>query len=380
MINFRIEQTDVEVIDLCPVCDCVDIKNLSTAIVNKVEYLQTSICSQCGFVFRNRRPSLNWFIKNWSRRDETQKTERIDFVNEDIEIDRMNRYKKTGQFLKKIIKGRKLIDIGSGTGTGLKAYQDEGFEVVGLEPDPSRARVGVKKYGVNIVESTVGEYCHNSSKDKYDIATCLHSLEHFHSPLSIIKSIAKLVKSDGYIYIEVPDFVNFVSDWNDSIFLAHLNNFSDYNLRLLGMRAGLKPVIKSFPKSNGYDHLGILFKKDPGYNPSLSKDNFCATRLLHYAEQAYKTGLEIQHNNTSNLVFFLPIINDISLSYKAVQSIDATVSKNYLQRGALWSDTQKAYIVGDTIQDEKTNISKAEGLDLSSTEGNQMQDIAYIKI
>jgi hypothetical protein len=40
-----------------------------------------------------------------------------------------------------------------------------------------------------------------------------------------MKSISNLTKEGGYVYIEVPDFVDFVKDWNDAIFLAHISNF-----------------------------------------------------------------------------------------------------------------------------------------------------------
>ena len=35
---------------------------------------------------------------------------------------------------------------------------------------------------------------------------------------------------NSYIYIEVPNFKNLVRSWDDSIYLAHLSNFSERNL------------------------------------------------------------------------------------------------------------------------------------------------------
>jgi len=43
-----------------------------------------------------------------------------------------------------LTEGRSIIDIGTGPGTGLKAFSDRSWKAVGLEPDPTRANIGKK--------------------------------------------------------------------------------------------------------------------------------------------------------------------------------------------------------------------------------------------
>lgn len=304
-------------------------------------------------MYRDRRPKLDWFLKNWSLRDTSQISDKFNFVNEEIEKDRMQRYRDTARFFKKVINSRNILDIGSGTGTGLKSFEDEGFTVTGIEPDTSRARVGRDRYGVNIIETTVDS--HNLEFETFDIVTCIHSLEHFHAPGKIMKSIANLVKEGGHVYIEVPDFMNFVTDWNDAIFLAHLNNFSENNLNLLGLSVGLRPIIRTYPKPSGIAHLGILFCKDSlnKYN----KEEYLNTKAVHnqyqHAIDMYSNGLADKFlRDVNKFTYNVPVINDISLSYKATSKTKTLVESNYLQRNISYDENSGEFIVSEPSEVE----------------------------
>ena len=380
-MNYTIVKDDIESIDSCPICECSEVILVARAKVLNVEYFRTCCCENCGFVFRDRRPKLDWFMRNWNLRDETQVNNKINFINEKIEDDRVQRYLETARFFKKVLSSHKIIDIGCGTGTGLKSFEEEGFEVTGIEPDSSRARVGRERYGVKIIETTVDE--HSLESQTYDIATCLHSLEHFHYPHKIMESITRLVKDGGYVYIEVPDFTGFVTDWNDAILLAHLNNFSENNLILLGLKVGLKPVFRTFPKSSGLTHLGLLFCED-GDNKH-RKEKYLESKAVHdqclYAKSVYSNGL-IDNSLKENKVatYNVPQINDISLSYKASLETKALVEDNYLARSIKYDKNSGEFIIKNPSEAEytKTKEQRAKkGCKNNIIENNVISEIEY---
>ena len=161
---YDIEEKDIEILYNCPICDSSDIEIISevvekekrtfkvgfdsnfTKIIPREEYIiffSTACCKECNFVFRNKRPNLPWFEKSWNiREDEDEVAVHEQAHDPEKEKQRYNRYENLSKVLEEVSSGRRILDIGCGPGTGLKAFQDRGWEVMGVEPDPVRAKVG----------------------------------------------------------------------------------------------------------------------------------------------------------------------------------------------------------------------------------------------
>jgi SAM-dependent methyltransferase len=156
---------------------------------------------------------------------------------------------------------KRVLDIGAGTGYGLAAFVDQGWSVVGLEPDPSRARVA-RGLGLEIVDTALEKYC-LQGRD-FDLVTLIHTLEHFHDPMGSLKAIASQIRDGGYLYVEVPDILNYVT-WRDSLHFAHLSNFSVCTLSQVLAGAGLDAQLWLQPKTapHGVKHLGVFAQKSP---------------------------------------------------------------------------------------------------------------------
>lgn len=322
---FPIKNKEIETLNYCPVCEGKEFKGISKVNLENENFtiLSTDFCQQCGVVFRQTRPTPGWLKKSWQIRDLHQNNETIaPIFNEQLEQRRYLRYSNLAQALEQIINvnDKKILDIGTGPGTGLKAFHDRSWIVTGLEPDPIRAKIGREMYGLNIIESTLEEYVGNNHN--YDVVTIIHALEHFHSPLSFLKDVVRLVKEEGYVYIEVPDVMNFVS-WTDSLYLEHLLNFSQENLTLLAKRAGLQPHYRFFPKTkpDGVIHLGILFqKKSHEYEFSSHKIEVITnlSRFYEQISQNYMMGLPLAPSN-DEIQFVVPEINDLRSIFKSQQ-------------------------------------------------------------
>ena len=312
-VPFLVDGGEIELLNSCPVCEGSEFERISTVFVGDLAFFSTDFCRSCGLVFRRTRPAISWFKKVWELRDRNQKQAGISPVNEELEKRRYIRYRNLAQVLEQIVSGRKMVDIGTGPATGLKAFHDRSWIATGVEPNPARARVGREKYGLNIIECTVEEY--SEADGSYDVATCIHSLEHFHSPLGWLQHVVRLVGEGGCVYIEVPDLMNYVR-WNDSLYLAHMNNFTKETLALLGSRAGLRPCYRLFPKTNpnGVTHLGILFQKtstEGSLSYGLNAQDL--SNLLIRVKDLYANGLPATPGGI--IQFSIPEVTDAVLGF-----------------------------------------------------------------
>ncbi len=303
---YRIRLEDIELLDACPVCEGKEFKRISTIYVGTLPFFTTDFCKSCGFVFRRKRPLFSWRVKSYQLCGKTLK--QFWFFSENLEKRRYSRYANLAQALEGITGGRKVIDIGTGPGTGLKAFHDRGWDVTGLEPQPVLAKVGRERYGLNIVESWLEEYVQTS--ESHDLATVIHTLEHLYDPYHCLESVARLVKEDGYIYIEVPELGN--EKWQDSLHLSHLNIFTEETLVFLASRVGLKPHYRLYPrtKPRGSVHLGILFKKE-NYNPNHMNEEG-VSNLLNEVKGYYANGLPEVPNGIIKIR--VPEINNLGIT------------------------------------------------------------------
>ena len=211
---------------------------------------------------------MSWFEKSWNiREDKDEDAVHEQAYDPEKEKQRYNRYENLSKVLEEVSIGRRILDIGCGPGTGLKAFQDRGWEVMGVEPDPVRAKVGNEVNKINIFPGKIEDF--NGQDETFDVVTLLHVLEHFHSPIYFLENSIKKIKDNGYLYIEVPHLHRFIN-WEDSLYLEHMNNFTEKTLLYLGNKLGLVPVKRFVTKTTtyGYDHFAILFMKT-----SLDSDN-----------------------------------------------------------------------------------------------------------
>ena len=288
--KYDISREDVEVLDKCPTCHGISISELSSVTVqgSGFKFFATACCHTCGFVFRSRRPRLDWFVEVWGKREKDP--QKVTSLSKDEETEKLRyyRYKNLSSVLAEYSDNKSLIDIGCGPGTGLTAFVDEGWDVTGIEPDPVRANEGIENHGLNIITSTIEDY---EPAEKYDIATLVHVLEHFHSPVELLKKTADCVKDGGYIYVEVPHLFRFV-DLRDSLYLEHMNNFNEKTLAYAGHMCGLAVQEIFVTKTNpeGVNHLAMLFRKSDkrraGDLATITNAGFPSISLAQYCDSS----------------------------------------------------------------------------------------------
>jgi SAM-dependent methyltransferase len=104
--------------------------------------------------------------------------------------------------MKKRNNGKKVLDIGCGTGQTIKAIENK-FECTGVEPDDNLRKIAMKNTNSVIVP---GELPHNlpDSESEFDNVLLLDVLEHIDKDKESLLNIRSLLTKDGLLYINVP--------------------------------------------------------------------------------------------------------------------------------------------------------------------------------
>jgi 2-polyprenyl-3-methyl-5-hydroxy-6-metoxy-1,4-benzoquinol methylase len=148
--------------------------------------------------------------------------------------------------------GKKLLDIGAGTGIFLNAAREEGFDIYGTEFADLPIRIASEKYGIVLAKKTLEE-----DLSTYDVVTALSVLEHVERPYDLVKEAARILRPGGILAIYVPIYGSIdrvawwlyilsgkrltnLLDWRNS--QAHLSMLTEGALRWLLKEHGLEIV------------------------------------------------------------------------------------------------------------------------------------------
>lgn len=95
-------------------------------------------------------------------------------------------------------KGKKVLELGPGTGELLIELKKRGFDVHGVDINPiSKFDLNIKKWDIN-----QGLPFKNNS---FDVVVALEVIEHTFDPFFVMKEIARVLKHGGYAIISMPN-------------------------------------------------------------------------------------------------------------------------------------------------------------------------------
>jgi len=282
---YEIKEDDIVVTPNCDLCHSGDRLIISHVFLQDRDFsfFETSCCRQCGFVYRSKKPSLEWFERQWHKRsDETTDSEELKQIKAEGNKRREKRYRNLEKLLAFTVgkEDKSLLDVGCGPGHGLHMFTTKNWEVVGLEPDPQRSCIGVKEWGLDIRTTTLEDF---ETDKRFSVVSFIQVLEHLQDPVECLKRASELVDDDGHIYVEVPFFDWFV-DWRDSLYIEHVNNFNFDTLIFAGHLAGLRVVQPYYVRTHptGAVQMAVLFKKESSKPPE----------VYHIDRQSYDFGEE----------------------------------------------------------------------------------------
>lgn len=118
--------------------------------------------------------------------------------------DNYYRVKRFLEFFKNSMNKKiKLLDVGSGLSVFLYVLSKKTkWDIRGIEPDLNFVKFAKKKLKLKVTRTTLEE---NKNNRKYDLISLNKVIEHVKNPLLVLKKINRMLKKNGYAYIEVPD-------------------------------------------------------------------------------------------------------------------------------------------------------------------------------
>lgn len=226
----------------CIVClNKKEFKPLSPDFCKASNYL----CLVCGLVFipKNRDSATRYYKKDGYFIKSPNLAYRKQLISKSLLIkEAAERIKSALSIFPVELKSKSVLDIGCGYGEILYCLKNKyGCQVMGVEASGQAGEYGEKLFSIPIYKSTLEEF---ESKGKFDIIWCSHVLEHTVNPSTFLKKINSLLKSNGCLYLEVPNILRPTGGFSLNKFLynEHLQTFSVYNLYLLLKKNGFAAV------------------------------------------------------------------------------------------------------------------------------------------
>ena len=275
--------------DKCIICGCKE-KNKLFTLCSNLKLMGSHFpdspsvmteCTNCGLIYVDMEATQNDFNKYYSSPVsnpfgyyELYGEEHTNNYFNDI----LNKFKD------KINENSYILDHAGGSGDFVKFLHSKGYKNAEmLEISEKCAEIGKTKG----VKTVLADGCKDIPElhKKYDLITMVHSLEHFSDIKSVIENAKKMLKDDGYLYIEVPDAEKYSN--TDSVpytmyTFEHIYHFTKDTMENLGRAYGLKILDKGqFFKAESYDVLYGLYQNNGDFR-EVEYTSSCKDAVLNY--------------------------------------------------------------------------------------------------
>jgi len=138
--------------------------------------------------------------------------------------------------------GKRLLEVGCGTGADLQWARQRGWEVHGLELNES-AVAAAKDQGLDVQRSTFEDS--NLTPNSFDCIIMSQVLEHLYSPTLALRRCHQLLRPSGVLLVAVPKFDSWTRHalghyWHNLQFPVHLHHFNQSVLERMVRDAGFQ--------------------------------------------------------------------------------------------------------------------------------------------
>ena len=261
---------------ICPICGSHELQldlHLKDHSISGEEFDIFS-CGNCGFRFTQNAPSEQEIAPYYQSEDYiSHSNTKKGFVNRAYHIVRNIMLGRKHKLVKRLTQGKRLLDMGCGTGYFLNYMKENGYNVKGVEIDEGARNFGQQQFGVDIVAPD--EMMTGSTDEVFDVITLWHVLEHIYELDAYVTRLKELLHDDGHLIIAVPnrssvDASHYGPFWAAYDVPIHLWHFTPDTLTRLAEKHGLELIeINSLPFDPFY--ISMLSSKYRGDGLSLMK-------------------------------------------------------------------------------------------------------------
>lgn len=190
-------------------------------------------CQKCGLVFIHPLPTLQESLKSYINDYRAHQKPKSKISQSKIK----RLFRETNQQRK-----GKLLDIGCGAGSDLRAFNKIGWEAVGVEINQSACEHAWAA-GLEVICGTIFDA--GFPDNSFDIVRLRHVLEHLDNPRQVLTEVKRILKPGGQVIITTPhihsfNFALFRKFWYHLDVPRHLYLFNCNNLKQLARVIGFK--------------------------------------------------------------------------------------------------------------------------------------------
>ena len=224
-------------------------------------------CSECSLVQTHPRPYENSFNSQiyQDQKDVDDKMRRFETFQKyaQFALCQIGNFKKNGAFL----------DIGASIGVLVNEAQKQGFNAQGIEINDYAIQKAKEIFDITLLKVDLFE--RSLREESVDVVTLIQVFEHVENPVSFLKHIKYLLKTDAILYISVPNFDGYMvqfkkQKWGGLDPMRHLWQWTPLTLTHVLEQAGYH--IERFILSHNMDH----------YAYELARDNFILRKWKEY--------------------------------------------------------------------------------------------------
>ncbi|MBI4895172.1 MAG: class I SAM-dependent methyltransferase [Candidatus Aenigmarchaeota archaeon] len=249
--------------DWTPVKECPVCKNMS----NNQKYFDyrgivSFVCDKCDCLYDDKVPvSVEDVYDNVDYLEHTKKTSYIkeyEYRKNRFGFERANIIESSLGSLK----GKRILDIGCGTGLFLDVMTKFGAVPDGLEISKPLAEYTAKRLGIKVFTE---DFMGFSSDYRYDVITMFDLIEHIKNPLDMLQRAKELLNKGGIILVFTPNYRSIAFEIlknNSNLYIPtdHLLFFSKKTVDFLAKTLGMELSMYS---TNGMDAFDLLsFDRD----------------------------------------------------------------------------------------------------------------------
>ena len=146
------------------------------------------------------------------------------------------------QFVKLDDPAVSVLDVGAGSGKFLR-YVQEHRRCVAAGIEPSDALFNAFDLGrLGVVNQTLPSFC-GSASDRFDVVTALDVIEHVDDPVEFARSLHRVTKPGGHVFISTPDTGSLAA----RVLGRHWHHYNRYHLSLFD-----RPVLVRLARAAGF--------------------------------------------------------------------------------------------------------------------------------
>lgn len=285
----------------CPLCKSGHFNNYLVVKDHSVskESFTLCKCEKCKFIFTNPRPDQKNIDKYYKSEDYISHSDKgNNLINILYKMVRTYTLGEKVGWINKYVKNKgRLLDYGCGTGHFLRRASKNGWETLGIEPNPQAAEIATKTNHLKIYNS-IEQLAH---ENKFDAITLFHVLEHVHELNTTLKTLLDKLKKRGTLFIAVPnndslDAKTYKENWAALDVPRHLYHFNQDTMSKLAEEFELR-VVDAVPMKFDSYYVSILSDKMTNSNNNMIKSLINGYKSNKYAKN--------NNNNYSSLFYIL---------------------------------------------------------------------------